>query len=283
MKRTTFIAICALLFTGCGSNNHSIEPIDMNTSVESTLRELVQSYDATGGTIMIMDVSTEELIADCTIARDSNGNYRKSTPAPIELGCLHYPMLITNLFASGDKLDSSMMLRVGQKTYPCGYRVVDSHRMMADGLVLDSATLGQAFVERSKVAMCELAEMNCAAHAYASDELYMEALGYGGEMSPYDILQHYNMLAKGMGDTLVIRSLLARVISEGVAGRYADNDIAIAGMPATIALPNETERNNAAFAGFYPAENPKYSCIVILYSTTSKGTDAANAIYSLVK
>lgn len=244
---------------------------------------MVRHHDASKGTILIMDVSTGDLIENCTIEKDANGNYAKSTPDSITPGSLYYSMFLADMVASGATLDTSMMVRVGQKTYPCGYRVVDSHRMMADGLVLDSATLGQAFVERSKVAMCELAEMNCAAHAYASDELYMEALGYGGEMSPYDILQHYNMLAKGIGDTLVIRSLLARVISEGVAGRYADNDIAIAGMPATIALPNETERNNAAFAGFYPAENPKYSCIVILYSTTSKGTDAANAIYSLVK
>lgn len=282
MKKITFIVICAL-FIGCNSNNQSNDTEGQVTLSESMLTELIQRHDASGGTIMVLDVATGKLIENCTVIKDSNGNFERAVPDSIEPGSLGYPMLLADLMASGAVLDTSMMLKVGQKKYPCGYSVVDSRRIMDNGIPLDSVTLGRAFVERSKVAMCELAEMNCAAQTKVSDDFYMKALGYGEKMSPYDILQHYNAMAKGGSDTVVIRSLLARILVEGYTGRYADKDIVLAGMPATIAIPNETERNNAAFAGFYPAENPKYSCIVILYSTTSKGIDAADVAYMHVK
>lgn len=282
MRKILFVLPCVLLL-GCSNNNHFNDSANDLTQIEPVFTELVRHHDALKGTIMIMDVSTGDLIEDCTIKKDVNGNYVKSTPDSITPGSLYYSMLLADMVASGVTLDTSMMVRVGQKSYSCGLCIEDSRRIMDNGAPLDSVTFGRAFVERSKVAMCELAEMSNNGQSNASVDFYMKALGYGGKMSPYDILRHYNALAKGGSDTVVIRSLLAKVPMEGHAGRYTDKDIVLAGMPATIALPNETERNNAAFAGFYPAENPKYSCIVILYSTTSKGTDAANAIYSLVK
>lgn len=282
MRKILFVLPCILLW-GCSHNNHLNDSAEDLTQIEPVLTELVRHHDSSKGTILIMDVSTGDLIENCTIEKDANGNYAKSTPDSITPGSLYYSMILADMVASGATLDTSMMVRVGQKSYSCGLCIEDSRRIMDNGAPLDSVTLDRAFVERSKVAMCELAEMSNNGQSNASVDFYMKALGYGEKMSPYDILRHYNALAKGGSDTVVIRSLLAKVPMEGHAGRYTDKDIVLAGMPATIETTNDLDRKHAAFAGFFPADNPKYSCLVILYSTTANSIDVTDAIYSIVK
>lgn len=282
MRKLQFVLPCVLLL-GCSHNNQSNDYAEDLVQIEPVLTELVRHHDALKGTMMIMDVSTGDLIEDCTIKKDVNGNYVKSTPDSITPGSLYYSMFLADMVASGVTLDTSMMVRVGQKSYSCGLCIEDSRRIMDNGAPLDSVTFGRAFVERSKVAMCELAEMSNNGQSNASVDFYMKALGYGEKMSPYDILRHYNALAKGGGDTVVIRSLLARVVEEGYAGRYADKDILLAGMPATLGTTNDSFPKYTAFAGFFPTEKPKYSCLVILYSTTANSINVIDAIYSIVK
>lgn len=76
------------------------------------------------------------------------------------------------------------------------------------------------------------------------------------------------------GETLAkVRLLLEGVVERGTAAKYVKSEIVkIAGKTGTSEIAVGTQGyhtdegvfNNASFAGYFPAENPKYSCIVLI-------------------
>lgn len=71
-----------------------------------------------------------------------------------------------------------------------------------------------------------------------------------------------------------VKKALRGVVEKGTAARYDDNRYEISGKTGTAQIAenghyidkNGYRRHQASFAGFFPSENPKYSCIVVLYS-----------------
>jgi cell division protein FtsI (penicillin-binding protein 3) len=71
------------------------------------------------------------------------------------------------------------------------------------------------------------------------------------------------------------QEMLAAVVEEGTAKRLRDEDYAIAGKTGTAKLVNRESSYRdriyqASFAGYFPAEDPAYSCIVVI-ADPSKG------------
>ncbi len=73
---------------------------------------------------------------------------------------------------------------------------------------------------------------------------------------------------------------LRAVVTEGTATKCDDERYQIAGKTGTarIAMPGggyeDSEgyrRHQASFAGYFPADNPRYSCIVVMYTGKTKG------------
>lgn len=65
------------------------------------------------------------------------------------------------------------------------------------------------------------------------------------------------------------RSLLEGVVQRGTATNLKNHHYQIAGKTGTAQIANEDEgyvkkSYNASFAGYFPADNPKYSCIVVV-------------------
>lgn len=65
------------------------------------------------------------------------------------------------------------------------------------------------------------------------------------------------------------RSLLEGVVQKGTATNLKNKHYQIAGKTGTAQIANENEgykkkSYNASFAGYFPADNPKYSCIVVV-------------------
>lgn len=71
-----------------------------------------------------------------------------------------------------------------------------------------------------------------------------------------------------------VKKALRGVVEKGTAARYNDNRYEISGKTGTAQIAengkykdeNGYRRHQASFAGFFPSDNPKYSCIVVLYS-----------------
>ena len=80
------------------------------------------------------------------------------------------------------------------------------------------------------------------------------------------------VLANRVADDMTIKKiqkLLKGVVNEGTARSLRNNSISIAGKTGTaqanIKADNEEQIYNSTFAGFFPADNPKYSMIIVMY------------------
>ncbi|MDE6266756.1 MAG: transpeptidase family protein [Muribaculaceae bacterium] len=78
-----------------------------------------------------------------------------------------------------------------------------------------------------------------------------------------------------------LRTMLRDVVLEGTARRLQDTRVAIAGKTGTCYTVNpdtrqyDKARKRLAFCGFFPYENPKYSCMVLTYYPTRERFGAA--------
>ena len=93
--------------------------------------------------------------------------------------------------------------------------------------------------------------------------------GYEVQVTPIQILEFYNSIAnetvKCSSSTLkTMQEILVGVVNTDVGvGKPAKSDkILIAGKTGTVQLKEYKYR--VSFCGYFPADNPKYSCIVII-------------------
>lgn len=138
--------------------------------------------------------------------------------------------------------------------------------------------------------------------------------GYSTWVSPLQVLTFYNGLAaegrmvkpifcKGVmdGDRLVenkpivlnprmcsresarmMRTMLEGVVENGTGNNIKNNTYGIAGKTGT-AVHNYASKNvyNASFAGFFPSENPRYTCLVVLERIPFYGRQAAEVFKNI--
>jgi cell division protein FtsI (penicillin-binding protein 3) len=90
-----------------------------------------------------------------------------------------------------------------------------------------------------------------------------------------------------------IREILKNVVVRGTGNRMYSKNFSMAGKTGTA----RTEYNNAeewrkdrkyisSFAGYFPADNPKYSCIVVIHKPSTKigiyGADVAGPVFKRI-
>jgi len=101
------------------------------------------------------------------------------------------------------------------------------------------------------------------------------SLGYGIETPVIEILQFYNSIANGTvkcsSTTLeAIRNMLASVVNEGTGSSAKSDNVLIAGKTGAL--------NDAAlFCGYFPADSPQYSCIVVIQNPKNGNPSSAMA------
>lgn len=123
---------------------------------------------------------------------------------------------------------------------------------------------------------------------------FYNAVANGGKMMrPYFIedFEKDGIVEESSGPTVVsgsicskstlkaVRKALRGVVEEGTAKICNDSRYAIAGKTGTarVAINGRYEdsegyrRHQASFAGYFPADDPKYSCIVVLYTGKTRG------------
>lgn len=75
-----------------------------------------------------------------------------------------------------------------------------------------------------------------------------------------------------------VKKALRHVVEEGTASRYNDERYEFSGKTGTAQIATNGRyvdaagyrRHQASFAGFFPSDKPKYSCIVVLYSAKTR-------------
>jgi cell division protein FtsI (penicillin-binding protein 3) len=72
-----------------------------------------------------------------------------------------------------------------------------------------------------------------------------------------------------------IQSMMVKVVEEGTAKAIRSENYAIGGKTGTARTDyytvSERKQYNASFSGFFPADNPEYSCIVVIYHPQTGG------------
>lgn len=82
--------------------------------------------------------------------------------------------------------------------------------------------------------------------------------------------------------------MLEGVVLRGTAKRLRNDKYKIAGKTGTAKLYDKDEgsyvyKYNASFVGYFPADNPRYSCIVVIYNPTQGGYYGAIAAAPVFK
>lgn len=72
----------------------------------------------------------------------------------------------------------------------------------------------------------------------------------------------------------MMRTMLEGVVEHGTGNNIKNNTYGIAGKTGT-AVDYRTRLYNGSFAGFFPAENPRYTCLVVLKNSPAYGRQAA--------
>ena len=79
-------------------------------------------------------------------------------------------------------------------------------------------------------------------------------------------------------ETIVaLQEVLKRVVEEGTA-KIVRAPYGVAGKTGT-AEDIKTKLNQASFVGYFPADNPKYSCIVVIYATSKHAGEIACPVF----
>lgn len=74
----------------------------------------------------------------------------------------------------------------------------------------------------------------------------------------------------------VMRDLLVGVVENGTGNNIKNNTYGIAGKTGTaVHSYRDLRRYNASFAGFFPTENPKYTCLVVVKDIHAYGRQSA--------
>ena len=72
-----------------------------------------------------------------------------------------------------------------------------------------------------------------------------------------------------------LRDMLVGVVEGGTGDNIKNDTYSIAGKTGTAETSPGANTSNATFVGFFPADNPKYTCLVMLRDITRFGRDAA--------
>ncbi|MBP5546403.1 MAG: hypothetical protein J6X59_03875 [Bacteroidales bacterium] len=296
------ILTAALLAAACGNNTtQQAESAKQTPSVDRAALKAVaelalgESFaeGAQSGRILVTDVATGNLLLDYGVVRQGD-----CLSATVTIDSLIEPasLLSTALVATilddpAMDLDTSTMLRVWSKLYGDKIDIHDSHRIAGS----DSLPLHTAFAEASNVALCELGE-----HYYSSSpeemrsqllklfpsaksdsitnprDFYRLCMGYGIRISPKCLLDFYTAVANGgvnatsgqrvcsTETAATLKALLREVVEKGAVKGLASGDYAIAGKASLTTSLTMPGRSTAMFVGFFPADSPRYACLVIL-------------------
>jgi len=79
-----------------------------------------------------------------------------------------------------------------------------------------------------------------------------------------------------------LNDLLVNVVEHGTGDNIKDNSYGIAGKTGTSVYLNSPGIFNASFAGYFPAENPKYTCLVVVKHVPAYGRSAAAPVFKKI-
>lgn len=294
----------------------------LEAMVTDALMRQMDSTDATGGAVAVMEVATGNIVAwvECTGRHDVQPSDSSLLLRPMEPGSLLKPVALMVALE-----DNRLQLTDTVDTYNgigvVSGRVVKDHNYDKGGY--GTMTAKQAVTLSSNVGMVRLmdraygsqtdlfrkammgVEWNNSASSLSNNTLFSEpesspvqnrlsdlwlSLGYSVKIKPIALLGWYNAIANngclvrsrtidstGHAEVLQkqccsektvhqLQSVLADVVKEGTGKIVRSENVSIAGKTGTAQLKTARGgyQNTASFCGYFPADQPKYTCLVLI-------------------
>tara|TARA_Y100000385_G_C13108368_1_gene649969 strand:+ start:2221 stop:4332 length:2112 start_codon:yes stop_codon:yes gene_type:complete len=110
-------------------------------------------------------------------------------------------------------------------------------------------------------------------NAVANNGIYMKPRLVKNIKENHEVLKHYNPKTKkeriaSLESIVELKKMMEDVVTKGTGANIYTDEYGIAGKTGTAAfdyLDKENKGYNASFAGYFPADNPRYSMIVVAY------------------
>ncbi|MDR3246381.1 MAG: PASTA domain-containing protein [Prevotellaceae bacterium] len=308
--------------------NNVITTIDTRIQdvCETMLRNKIsEDKRLSGGTIVVMEVSTGNIMAMANAGIYNNGDkantndvFNNATRAEIEPGSTFKTIsLMLALETKKVKLSDKINTKVWKEGY------TDTNKLdtfsTVSKIIERSSNIGtvnmvdKAFDRDIKKFVAAIEKLNLTYKMnkrWGQESMLRMSHGYQISMAPINMLSFYNAIANNgkmvkprlvcglrynTGEDEVfepeiinesicspptldsVKVALSRVVGQGSASQIAGSPYGIAGKTGTamIYLENEKSyeskssglgRELSSFCGYFPEKNPRYSCIVVLYS-----------------
>lgn len=258
MKQFICFSILLFTFTACQNTN-------LQKDVESILQNNLTEVDADSGLVILMNNSGEiEASANLVL---TNGEYQKGEFTPNGVGSLFIPVCVMAALEEGlcsmeDTIDTGM----GIYKYE-GNQVTD-HNAVRGGY--GEITVEQVIAFSSNVGLTKILEHSPKSInklGFRNENSSLMDLLSGNNVTPMEIITFYNSIAKG--DTKLcsektmkeIQQSLIKAVEEGTGKPVESDKVRIAGKTGTL---NLGDKHEVSFCGYFPADNPEYTCLVII-------------------
>lgn len=281
--RIYLLALITLLCISCKDNKVNPQQTGVSTIdttiqkiVESALYKQFDSLQADAGIVIVMDVETE------TIKAIASKNYSENDS--IEFGGLF--SIASMMIALDDSIVSpSDEIDTGNGILEYGGFTIRDHYYLKGGL--GKITAEEVILVASNVGIAKIIlkgyENNPQGYIKGLDKLDFTnipkydtwkettlpwlSFGYGVKVTPLQILNFYNSIASKKvncsASTLqAIQQMLVGVIDNGTGKSVKSDKVFIAGKTGTVQLGDDKQR--VSFCGYFSANNPKYSCLVMI-------------------
>lgn len=297
------LAIITLLYISCKDKKADTEQV--NTSLDSTIQQIaenalnnqIKELNADAGIVIILESETGSVkaIASNNISENE----------AIEFGNLFstISMLIAlndNIVSSDDEIDTD------NGTYEYSGYTIRDHSYHRGGY--GTITAKQAILFSSNVGMAKIIlngyesnphkfyeRLNQFGFTYIPKiEDWQEttlpwlAFGYNVKISPLQMVEFYNSIANGSvkcspSSLAAIRKMLLDVVNDETGtGQYAKSDkVLIAGKTGMVQM--DEDKHRVSFCGYFPFDNPKYSCIVVIENPKEGSPSGGRMAGSVVK
>ena len=249
----------------------NVSPIDtaIQKVAENALYNQLEELNADAGITIVME--TETGIIKAVANNNFSENDSIETASLFKIPCM-IAALEDNVISSIDEIDTENGILEYESITINDYNAnMGSYgKITAEQVIMFSSNVGMAKIilkgyesnpNKLVEGLHELGFTNILKDKPIADYL---SLGHGIKVPVIQILEFYNSIANGTvkcsPTTLdAIRKMLANTVNDNTGTGYlAKSDKVL------IAGKTGSAKNSALFCGYFPADNPKYSCIVII-------------------
>ena len=277
-----FLLFCFLLCVSCQDRKANTVQTESNVSAidtaiqqiaENALFNQLEALNADAGIAIVMDVETGTIKA--LAKKNLSENDSVETASLFQVPCM-IVALDDSIVLPDDEIDTG----IGIVEYK-GITIADHN---SDRGGYGTITAEQVIMFSSNAGLAKII-----LHGYESNpntlidglhqlgftnipkdkpvENYL-SLGYGIKIPAIELLQFYNSIASGTvtckpASLDAIRKMLVNAVDAGTGISVKSDNVSIAGKTGAL-------KNAVSFCGYFPADNPQYSCIVLIDSPKSE-------------